>query len=497
MKPQVILRSCPDYAVERIREIVGDGIQRLGLKPSGRALLKPNLVASGPQFPHAFTRPEVAEGVLLALKDHGEALTEVAFGERSGITIPTRYAASLAGYKPVMRRNRVGFHYFDESPQVAVGLSHGGRLRDLIYTPAPVAAADYFVNMPKFKAHPWTTVTFSMKNYIGIQDDAHRLIDHDHRLNKKVADLQYVLQPRLIVVDAITGGEGRMLTPLPFHLGMLILGDNQVALDSICCHILGIDPMEVEHIRLAHERGFGPVSLDEIELSGDLSLEAAQQRAEGFSTGLIRVEDYFKGTNIRAYSGRPPGDEYDYCWGGCPGALEEAIEILRAFDAATDEKMPPVHLVFGRYEGVIEARPGERVVFIGDCAEYRGRVGDRELQIESLYSDPAAVDPTRVDGQADVFAKMLGVKLRFLASANNPVIRLAGCPVSVADQVLALVSLGGLKNPLLDRTVALQYTSSYLSVRTRRMLRRLVEPTSYSLGGYRRGAAQTRLPIAS
>ena len=43
--------------------------------------------------------------------------------------------------------------------------------------------------MPKFKAHPWTTVTFSMKNYIGIQDDRHRLIDHDQKLNEKVADL--------------------------------------------------------------------------------------------------------------------------------------------------------------------------------------------------------------------------------------------------------------------------------------------------------------------
>jgi hypothetical protein len=27
--------------------------------------VKPNLVASGPFFPHAFTRPEFAEGVLL------------------------------------------------------------------------------------------------------------------------------------------------------------------------------------------------------------------------------------------------------------------------------------------------------------------------------------------------------------------------------------------------------------------------------------------------
>ena len=49
-----------------------------------------------------------------------------------------------------------------------------------------------------------------MKNYIGIQDDRHRLIDHDHRLNEKVADLQYIIQPQFIAIDAITAGEGRM-----------------------------------------------------------------------------------------------------------------------------------------------------------------------------------------------------------------------------------------------------------------------------------------------
>ena len=78
---------------------------------------------------------------------------------------------------------------------------------DYVFTPEPVAKADFFVNVPKLKAHPWTTVTFGNKNYIGIQDDRHRLIDHDHSLNEKIADLQYIIQPQLLVIDAITAGE--------------------------------------------------------------------------------------------------------------------------------------------------------------------------------------------------------------------------------------------------------------------------------------------------
>lgn len=471
-RPKVILRRSRRYDVDAIEAQVFEGLQTLDLKPKGRVLLKPNLVAAGFLFRHAYTRPEVAEGVLRALQRVGGEVSEWAIGERCGITIPTRYSAKEAGYGPVVKRTGAAFHYFEESRQVPIPLSHPGRLRDEIYTPEPVAKADFFVNVPKFKAHPWTTVTFSMKNYIGIQDDPHRLLDHDHRLNAKVSDLQYVLQPKLIVVDAIIAGEGRMLTPIPYDLNLLILGDNQLAVDTVCSHIAGVDPMEVEHLRLAYERGFGPIHLDDIEILGDVSLEAAQSDASSFRTGLIRVEDYFAGTAIRAYSGPPPGQKHDYCWGGCPGALEEAIEILRVVDRSCDGRMPPIHLVFGHYEGPIPAKEGERVVFIGDCAAYHGQIGDELVQIEDRYSDPKAVLASELSASKDIFANMAEVQMRFFKNRKNRVLRLEGCPVSVAEQVLALVFLGGLKNPYFDPRLAFGYTNSYLSTRTRNLLKR-------------------------
>src|SRR5262249_32603245 len=146
--------------------------------------------------------------------------------------------------------------------------------------PEPIARADFFVNCPKFKSHPWTTVTFSMKNYIGIQDDRHRLIDHDHRLNEKIADLQYIIQPQFIAIDAIVAGEGRMLTPIPRDLGLVIMGNSQVAFDAVCCRMIGVDPRSVDHIRLAEERGFGTTVGSEIRLSGDVTLDEAQAMAK-------------------------------------------------------------------------------------------------------------------------------------------------------------------------------------------------------------------------
>ena len=98
-----------------------------------------------------------------------------------------------------------------------------------------------------------------------------------------------------------------MLTPNPFDLGLVAMGNNQVAFDAVCCHIIGVDPMSVDHIRMAHERGFGPVNLAEIQIIGDLSLDEAKKgRGQGFQVGLIHlIEDYFEGTKIKAYEGRP------------------------------------------------------------------------------------------------------------------------------------------------------------------------------------------------
>ncbi len=186
-------------------------------------------------------------------------MTELAVGERCGITIPTRFAFREAGYDAMLEAHR-------RRSSTASRRSRRSRFRSRTRAgcattssrPSRSRKADFFVNCPKFKAHPWTTVTFSMKNYIGIQDDRHRLIDHDHELNEKIADLQYIIQPQFIAIDAIIAGEGRMLTPIPSqhepdHHGQQPgrVRRGRAARSS------AIDPLTVEHIRLAHERGFG------------------------------------------------------------------------------------------------------------------------------------------------------------------------------------------------------------------------------------------------
>jgi uncharacterized protein (DUF362 family) len=490
---RVFLFDCPEYDAARIQTLVRTAMEALDLRPSGRTLVKPNLVCAGEPFAHAYTRPEVVEGVLGALKDReakDRPMTDFAVGERCAITIPTRMVFREAGYEPMLERAGARKICFDEVPQVEIPLRHEGRLRDYLFTPEPVAQADFFVNCPKFKAHPWTTVTFSMKNYIGIQDDRHRLIDHDHALNRKVADLQYIIQPQLVVIDAIIAGEGRMLTPIPRNLNLLIVGNNQVAIDAIGCSIIGVDPMTVEHIRLAHERGFGPIARDAIRLEGDVPLEEAQRRATGFQVGLVRVEKYFEGTSIQAYAGPPPQSATDdYCWGGCPGVMEEVIEILRLADEHCDRKLPRLHLVFGRYEGALDVGYGEKVVFVGDCVEWDGKLEGELVQIRSKYVEREELDPHAASHQ-DVYARMLKMANKVRELKTKPWIRLDGCPVSIGELIILLAELGGINNPYFDRRAVVGFNRAYLEWRATDVWRRITGAKYQVAGPVTRGDAR-------
>ena len=284
-----------------------------------------------------------------------------------------------------------------------------------------------------------------------------------------------------------------MLTPRPFQLNLIIMGNNQIAFDAVCCAIIGVDAATVDHIRIPAERGFGTIDLSKIQVTGDVSLEDAKKRAKGFEVGLIRVEKYFEGSKITAYAGPPPEAEHtDYCWGGCPGAIEEAIEILRVFDKTCDEKMKPLSVVFGAYRGPIPTKPGEKVVFIGDCANWEGQLGDKLVQIRSVYKDRGTKDPHAAK-HSDIYGKMMHVNRVLRKAKRDPYIRLEGCPVSVTEQLLSVVSLGGTKNPLFVPSEAVGFNKAYLSWRIVTFFKRLFGKKYQKAGPCVRGHAMPLL----
>ena len=475
-KHKVLIMRCEEYDPDKIAGIIKEGMEELNVRPTGRILLKPNVVIAHPEiFPHAFTRKEFLDGVISATKVRAEGAEEIAVGERSGITIPTRYNFRNAGYPEVIKKHGIKTRYFDEVKQVPVELKREGRLRDNIFVPKPIAQCDFLINLPKFKAHPWCRLTLSLKNFIGIQDDRHRLIDHNLFLEHKIADLQEVIQPGFIAIDGITAGQKMMLTPTPFHLGAIVMGTNSCAVDTVGCHMVNVDPNDLIHLRFASERGFGPMNIDEIEVSGDFPLEEVREKTGNFEFCMERIDDYFgKDSNLSCTVGTfPEKHSRDYCWGGCPGALQEAMHIFRGFYPNVEKEMKKVRYVVGRVEGPLDLDEDERVIFAGSCTSWKGKIDGKDVSIESSYKTSRAVDEKKSKSN-DMLLKSAKTLWSCFRNRSSRYIHAKGCTLSVAENVNYLSAIGKIGNPNFDPRLLIPVNIAYWQMRVKRFLNRFI-----------------------
>ena len=473
-KHKVLIMRCEEYDAQKIAGIVKAGMDELGVTPSGKILLKPNVVLAHPEvFPHAFTRSEFLDGVISATRETARDAEEIAVGERSGITIATRYNFKQAGYPEVIKKHKIKTYYFDEDRQVPVSIKSEHSLRDNIFIPKPIVDCDFLINLPKFKAHPWCRLTLSLKNFIGIQDDRHRLVDHNQYLEHKIADLQSVIQPKFIAIDAITAGQKMMLTPTPFDMGAIIMGTNSCAVDTVGCHMVHVNPNDLIHLRYASERGFGPMDLEQIEVGGDFPLEEVREKTKNFEFCLERIDDYFGAdSNLSCTVGTfPEAHSPDYCWGGCPGSLQEAMHIFRGFFPEVDKSMSKVRYVVGKVDGSLNLEKDERVIFVGNCTSWEGEINGNTVKIESSYKTSKDVDEKETKSN-DMLLKMGAAFAHNLASRSSSYIHLKGCPVSVAQHVNYLASMGKITNPNLDPRLSVPNTIAYTGMRINRFMNR-------------------------
>ncbi len=475
-KHKVLIMRCDGYDPDRIAGIVKEGMQELGVTPVGRILLKPNVVIAHPKiFPNAYTRAEFLDGVLSAVKSRADAVKEIAVGERSGITVPTRFNFKNAGYPEILNKHGIKTYYFDESKHGPVQLKDRQALRDTLYIPKPVTRCDFLINLPKFKAHPWSRLTLSLKNFIGLQDDRHRLVDHNQFLEHKIADLQEVIQPKFIAIDGIVAGQKMMLTPTPFLLGAIVMGTNSCAVDTVGCHMVRVNPQDLLHLRYTSQRGFGPMELDQIEVGGDYPLAEVQQRTRNFKFCVERVDDYFSGTrNLSCTVGTfPEAHSSDYCRGGCPGALQEAMHIFRGFNPDVDKEMQKVRYVVGKVDGPLNLAEDERVIFAGSCTSWEGEIDGEPVKIESSYKTTADVDVKKTASN-DMLLKTGTAIAHSLWKRSSRYIHARGCPLSVAQHVNYLSAMAKIKNPNFDTRLLIPINIAYWQMRFFRFLNRFV-----------------------
>ena len=133
--------------------------------------------------------------------------------------------------------------------------THASRLKEL-YLPKTVLGVDFLVSMPKMKTHHWAGVTLSLKNMFGVVPGScygwPKNVLHWAGIDRAILDINAAVRPDFAIVDGIIGMEGNgPIQGISKSCGVLVLGDDPVAVDATCARIMGLQPEKIAYLASA------------------------------------------------------------------------------------------------------------------------------------------------------------------------------------------------------------------------------------------------------
>lgn len=131
-----------------------------------------------------------------------------------------------------------------------------------------VFEADKIINIPIAKQHGLANITMAMKNWMGVMGGTRNQIHQ--RLDESLADLALVIKPTLTVLDAVriltaNGPQGGNLADVKM-LNTVIVGVDQVAVDSFGATLFGKKGSDLGYVRIAAEAGLGTMDLSKVDI---------------------------------------------------------------------------------------------------------------------------------------------------------------------------------------------------------------------------------------
>lgn len=256
---QVVIRSARGRSVEAVVQEVLEGCGWEEVVPAGgRVVLKPNLSTPSAEMARCSnTDPDILEAVCRILL---RRTPHVVVAESDGMRYKADEAFEIMGYPAIAER--VGFRLVnlsrDEWREVNHPLLKGWPL------PRTLLEADCLISLPVLKTRATTVFTGALKNQWGCLPQYNRLLLHRY-LDPLIADINAILKPRLAVMDALIGMEGRgPINGEPVRMDYILGSRDLVALDATAMRFVRLEPRESRHIVLAAEAGLGQIAADRI-----------------------------------------------------------------------------------------------------------------------------------------------------------------------------------------------------------------------------------------
>jgi uncharacterized protein (DUF362 family) len=214
-------------------------------------VLKPNLVCPISWRSGVVSDVRLAGELIGYLKELG--VRSITLAEGPGLGVEAGLAFDRSGFAALARETGVPLVDLNRAPRRPVKWPRGELLLPELLQEA------FYINLPKVKTHINTLVTLGLKNQKGLLSPADKKSFHREGLHLPVAQLLSAVKPDLTILDGILAieGDGPLAGGRRVGLGVVAVGNDPLAVDCVGCRLMGIDPMEVEHLRLAHQMALG------------------------------------------------------------------------------------------------------------------------------------------------------------------------------------------------------------------------------------------------
>jgi uncharacterized protein (DUF362 family)/Pyruvate/2-oxoacid:ferredoxin oxidoreductase delta subunit len=236
-------------AAHRVIEQVG-GMTSV-LKGAKIAILKPNFVAGR----SAETGSTTSFALLKAVAEEVQACgAEAVLCEMPGTEFDREATYTILGVEQFCQEHDIRILRIDpegdEQDWVVVQPEGAKKLRRF-HVPRILDEA-CFINLPVLKTHVVSTMTLGMKNPMGILPRPDRRSMHTLGIDQCIVDMNLGIKPDLTIVDGSVGqdGEGPLYGDKA-DLQVLVAGRDSLAVDLVCCQLVGVKPRAIPHLKLA------------------------------------------------------------------------------------------------------------------------------------------------------------------------------------------------------------------------------------------------------
>ncbi len=246
-EPRKLLQEC-------ISEL--GGIQTF-VDRGDKVLIKANICGGNPKRPGSFATIKVADELVRLVREAGGnpmvVDADMIWTEFWPVATEEGYTA-WAKHAPakLVNLSETKLAFFD----------FGGILKKTVIS-KEMLHADVIVSLATMKTHIITGITMGMKNMYGTLPQIDKAVYHRLGIEEVIFEVNKAFPPNLAIIDGTIGGEAMgPLSSEPVNFQTIVASGNVVVADAVACKLIGFNPLDIRHIKLAHTTGLGNAEVE-------------------------------------------------------------------------------------------------------------------------------------------------------------------------------------------------------------------------------------------